>query len=164
MLSEPIVLPWNALTATMNPFLCVYILASLMAPSTASVPLAQKKLYLMSPGVMSAMSRASTPRSGSISSWLGIGVRSVSWFLTASTISGLAQPCVSSPYPPRQSMYSRPRTSWKTAPEPVHSVAAQSPASVTDLRYSSQPPLKCSAKLRWLSVMISFASDSASVG
>ena len=31
-------------------------------------------------------------------------------------------------------MYSRPSTSRKTAPEPVHSVAAQSPASVTDLR------------------------------
>ena len=91
MLSEPIVLPWNALTATMKPFLRVYIFASLSAPSIDSVPEAQKKLYLRSPGVISAISRASTPRSGSISSWLGMGVRP-SWALTAATTSGWLQP------------------------------------------------------------------------
>ena len=62
-----------------------------MAPSMASVPLAQKKLYLMSPGVISAIRRASTPRSGSINSWLGMGVRP-SWACTAATTSGWLQP------------------------------------------------------------------------
>ena len=42
MLSEPMVLPWKAFTATIKPFLRVCILASLIAPSIDSVPLAQK--------------------------------------------------------------------------------------------------------------------------
>ncbi len=77
----------------------VYILASLMAPSIDSVPLAQKKLYLISPGVINAISRASTPRSGSINSWLGIGVRYVNWSLTAATIIRVAPAQVHHPVP-----------------------------------------------------------------
>ena len=75
----------------MKPLLRVYILANLSAPSIASVPEAPKKLYLMSPGVISAISRASTPRSGSISSWLGMGVRPSCAF-TAAITSGWLQP------------------------------------------------------------------------
>ncbi len=61
-------------------------------------------------------------------------------------------------------MYSRPRTSRNSAPLPVHSVAAQSPASVTDLRYSSQPRLKYSAKLSLDSSMICLPKDSGTEG
>jgi hypothetical protein len=42
----------------------VYIFASLIAPSLALVPLAQKKLYLISPGVIRASRQASTPPAG----------------------------------------------------------------------------------------------------
>ena len=75
----------------MKPGFCVYIFASLIEPSIASVPLAAKKLYLMSPGVICAINFASTPRSGSISSWLGMGVRP-SCARTAATTSGWPQP------------------------------------------------------------------------
>ncbi len=46
-----------------------------MAASIASVPLAANQEYFRSPGVISAINLASTPRSGSINSWLGMGVR-----------------------------------------------------------------------------------------
>ena len=61
----------------------MWILASLMAPSIDSVPLAAKKEYWMSPGVICANKRASTPRSGSISSWLGMAVRFASFLVLA---------------------------------------------------------------------------------
>lgn len=140
------VLPWNALTVEIKADFFVYILASLIAHSLASVPLAQKKEYLISPGVISARSRASTPRSGSMSSCEGIGLcRSCA--CTTEMISGCDHPCEKSPYPPSQSMYSRHMTSANTAPCHSHSVAAHIPHCVTDLRFSSHHLLKCSAKL-----------------
>ncbi len=45
-MSEPIVLPWKALTATMKPFLRVYILASLMAPSIGLGPAGAEEAVL----------------------------------------------------------------------------------------------------------------------
>ena len=49
--------------------------ASLIAPSTASVPLLMKKEYCRSPGVISPSSSASAPRSGSSSSCEDSGMR-----------------------------------------------------------------------------------------
>ena len=46
----------------MKPVFRVYIFGNFIAPSMDSVPLAQKKLYLISPGVIIAISRANTPR------------------------------------------------------------------------------------------------------
>ena len=72
--SEPVVFPWKPRTEAMKPLLRVYSLASFMAPSTASVPLPTKKLYWMSPGVISANKCASIPRRGSSSSCVGNGL------------------------------------------------------------------------------------------
>ena len=147
------VFPWNALRVEINADFFVYIFASLIAHSFASVPLAQKKLYWRSHGVISARSFARTQRSGSISSWEGIGLWS-NWAWTVDTTSGWDHPCENSPYPPSQSIYLRPSTSSNTAQFPCHSVAAHIPHWVTDFRFSSHHLLKCSEKFSSDSVII----------
>src|SRR5512134_2230767 len=144
----------------MNADLLVYSFAILIDASMASVPLAANQEYFKSPGVISAINFASTPRNGSINSCDGMGLRRTC-ATTASTTSGWHQPRSIMPKPPSQSIYLRPITSVKVEPLPDHSTDAQSPASVTDLRYSSQPRLKCSAKLCFDSSMIHFACDSS---
>ena len=147
------VFPWKAFTVEINADFFVYIFASLIAPSFASVPLAQKKEYFRSHGVISARSLARTPRSGSMSSCDGIGLWR-SWAWTVATTSGWDHQWEKRPYPPSQSMYFRPITSSKTAPFHCHSVAAHIPHWVTDLRFSSHHLLKCSLKFSRDSVII----------
>ena len=152
------VLPWKAFIVEIKADFFVYIFASFIAHSLASVPLAQKNEYFRSQGVISARSFASTQRSGSMSSCDGIGLCR-SWACTVSTTSGWDQPWEKSPYPPSQSIYFRPITSSKIAHFPCHSVAAHMPHLVTDFRLSSHHLLKCSLKFSSDSEMIHSASS-----
>ena len=91
--SEPQLLPWNPRIELMKFVRPVKTRASLIAPSTASVPLLMKKEYCRSPGVISPSSSASAPRSGSSSSCDESGMR-WSWSATAFRILGCRMPAL----------------------------------------------------------------------
>ena len=85
--SDPMDLPWNPPRVARKVFRPVCRRASLIAPSTASVPLLMKKLHPSSPGVTAASSFASAARQGSSNSWLLSAMRPI-WSCTALTILG----------------------------------------------------------------------------
>ena len=112
---EPKVLPWNAFSAATNFFRPVARRATFRQPSTASVPLLQKKLYCRPPGVISASFSASFA-AGSLNNTLphmGMLCNSRS---TASTIFGCLCPAANIPKPPRQSINSVPSVSVMVQP------------------------------------------------